>query len=59
MVLHDRHVDPAETVNRAHDPEYRTVVADCLAKLEALIDAEIGADDDTWVANSPGLAGPR
>jgi arylsulfatase len=57
VVLYDRVTDPAETVNLAADPARRPLVADCLTKLESLIDAEIGADTRAWVTERPQLLG--
>lgn len=57
VVLYDRASDPDELTNLAHDPAHRGVVADCLTRLEDLIDAEIGADDHSWVADRPALLG--
>jgi arylsulfatase len=55
VVLYDRDTDPDETVNLADDPAQRDLLADCSAKLERLITAEIGADVDTWVLERPNL----
>jgi arylsulfatase len=60
VVLYDRVTDPSETVNLATDPAYLPLVAEYSAKLEALIDAEIGRDDTPWVTERPLLLGaPR
>jgi arylsulfatase A-like enzyme len=60
VVLYDRASDPGEMTNLAADPAQRDVVAQCSAKLEALISQEIGADLETWVAERPQLLGwPR
>ncbi|HET7801898.1 MAG TPA: sulfatase-like hydrolase/transferase [Humibacillus xanthopallidus] len=58
VVLYDRQSDPGETNNLASDPEHRGLVESLGAKLEALIDAEIGADEHAWVAERPILLGP-
>jgi arylsulfatase A-like enzyme len=52
VVLYDREIDPAETTNLAPDPAHRNLVADYSARLESLIDAEIGTDTHAWVADS-------
>jgi arylsulfatase len=59
VVLYDRDNDPAETANLANDPIHRDVVAEYNAKLESLIDAEIGGDTHAWVtdADRPHLLG--
>jgi arylsulfatase len=57
VVLYDRAEDPDETTNLAARPEHRELVAAMSASLEALIDAEIGADTDVWVASRPQLDG--
>lgn len=57
VVLYDRVDDPAELVNLADDPSQRELVETYRAKLEAAIDAEIGADDATWVTERPNLLG--
>jgi len=57
VVLYDRHTDPGEEVNLAHDPAQVQLVADLLAKLESLIDEEIGADARAWVPERPRLVG--
>jgi arylsulfatase len=60
VVLYDRHTDPEETVNLAADPAHRELVATLSAKLEALLDAEIGPDSRAWVPERPPLLGvPR
>ena len=46
-----------ETVNLAGDPVNRELVATYLAKLEALIDAEMGRDDQPWIPEKPLLPG--
>lgn len=55
VVLYDRHTDPHEQTNLAYDPTHRALVADLLMRLEALIDAEIGADTRAWVPERPRL----
>lgn len=57
VVLYDRLTDPDETVNLAADPVNRELVATYLAKLEALIDAEMGRDDQPWITEKPLLLG--
>lgn len=57
VVLYDRVADPGETRNLATDPAQRELVATYLAKLEALIDAEIGRDDQPWITEKPVLLG--
>ena len=57
VVLYDRSTDAGEVVNLADDPAHRDLVAQCSAKLEALITAEIGGDDVSWVLERPGLMG--
>jgi arylsulfatase len=52
VVLYDRDVDGGETENLAADPHHRDVVARYHAKLEALIDAEVGTDTHAWVADA-------
>ena len=44
-------------MNLAVDPAHRGLVAEYLAKLEALIDAEIGEDTRSWVTEQPQLLG--
>jgi hypothetical protein len=56
-VLYDRSTDPAESVNLASDPAHHDLVAEYNAKLEALIDAEIGDDTRSWVTEQPQLLG--
>jgi arylsulfatase len=58
VVLYDRETDPDEMVNLAADPANHGLVATYLAKLEALIDDEIGRDDAAWVTERPLLLGP-
>jgi len=57
VVLYDRREDPAELHNLAADPEQRELVAEYSGKLEALIDAELGADTRAWVTERPALLG--
>jgi arylsulfatase len=57
VVLYDRREDPDEVVNLAADPAHRQLVAEYSAKLEALIDAEIGSDTKAWVTERPNLLG--
>jgi len=57
VVLYDREADPDEMTNLASDPAKRELVATYLAKLEALIDAEIGDDTRAWVTERPNLLG--
>jgi arylsulfatase A-like enzyme len=55
VVLYDRHTDPHEQVNLAADPANHDLVATLLARLEALIDTEIGPDERAWVPERPRL----
>jgi arylsulfatase len=57
VVLYDRQNDPDEMTNLAADPVNRELVAQYSAKLETLIDTEIGKDDRAWVAERPQLLG--
>lgn len=57
VVLYDRAEDPHELVNLAADPANRDLVDECRAKLEDLITAEVGADDQPWVTERPNLLG--
>ena len=57
IALYDRTTNPDETVNLATGPTNRDLVAACLTKLEALINAEIGPDSDPWVTEKPLLLG--
>ena len=59
VVLYDRLTDPAEVTNLAADPANDALVEACLAKLEALITEEIGADDAAWVTERPNLVGQQ
>lgn len=56
VVLYDRVDDPSEMVNLAAGDAHRDLVAQYSAKLEALIDAEVGADVHAWVTERPALA---
>ncbi len=58
VVLYDRQEDPAEMVNLAAQADRQELVAQYSAKLEALIDAEMGEDLHAWVKERPALAGP-
>jgi arylsulfatase len=57
VVLYDREQDPGEMRNLAADPDRRELVERYRARLEALIDAEIGADTRAWVTERPRLLG--
>jgi hypothetical protein len=57
VVLYDRMADPDETTNLAADPTAGDLVARLNAKLEALIDTEIGSDERSWVTERPNLLG--
>jgi arylsulfatase len=57
VVLYDRDNDPDEVTNLAADPAERQLVARYSAKLESLIDAEIGDDTRAWVTERPQLLG--
>ena len=57
VVLYDRPEDSGETVNLAADPKNAALVAEYLAKLEALVTAEIGDDRRAWVTEKPRLLG--
>jgi arylsulfatase len=57
VVLYDRQDDPSEVRNLAADPAHRDLVEAYRAKLEALIDDEIGADTRAWVGERPQLLG--
>ena len=57
VVLYDRQEDPTEVVNLAADPAQRELVAQYSARLEALIDTEIGEDRRAWVTERPQLLG--
>jgi hypothetical protein len=41
----------------AYDPAQQALVGDLLARLEALIDEEIGPDTHAWVPERPRLLG--
>jgi arylsulfatase len=55
--LYDRQQDPTEQHNLANDADSRELLATYSARLETLIDAEIGADDNPWVTEKPRLLG--
>ena len=57
VVLYDRHTDPHELVNLAHDAARQELVDIYRAKLEAAINEEIGQDTTPWVADRPNLIG--
>jgi arylsulfatase len=57
VVLYDRDSDPHEMRNLAYEPEHRDTLGTLLGRLEALIDDEIGADDQPWVTERPRLLG--
>lgn len=57
VVLYDRAEDPGERRNLAADPANRELVERYRAKLEALVDDEIGADRRAWVTERPQLLG--
>jgi len=57
VVLYDRATDPEELVNLAADVQHRELVDQYRGKLEDLITAEIGADDQPWVSERPRLLG--
>jgi arylsulfatase A-like enzyme len=57
LVLYDRSTDPSEATNLAADPAHRDLVWEYSQRLEALIDDEIGTDEEPWVTNRPELAG--
>ena len=57
VVLYDRAADPSESVNLASESVHHDLVAEYNAKLEALIDAEIGDDTRSWVVEQPQLLG--
>ena len=58
VVLYDRANDPTEQHNLAVDPANRDLVETYRARLEAVIDAEIGADTRSWIHERPMLLGP-
>jgi arylsulfatase len=55
VVLYDRSTDPEEVLNLAYDPAHLDTVTDLLARLEQLIDDEIGQDTHAWVTERPRL----
>jgi arylsulfatase len=55
VVMYDRATDPDEVVNLAYDPAHLDTVTDLLARLEQLIDDEIGQDTHAWVTERPRL----
>ncbi|MER7930180.1 sulfatase-like hydrolase/transferase [Streptomyces sp. NPDC096057] len=57
VVLYDRAEDPHETRNLAADPAHRELVDRYRARLEDLIDQEIGTDTRAWVTERPHLLG--
>jgi arylsulfatase A-like enzyme len=57
IVLYDRENDPDEMTNLGADPANRELVAQYGARLESLIDAEIGRDTRAWVTERPRLLG--
>ena len=57
VVLYDREGDPHEMTNLADHPAHRATLETLLGRLEALIDAEIGSDDQPWVTERPNLLG--
>ncbi|MFI1944421.1 sulfatase-like hydrolase/transferase [Streptomyces virginiae] len=57
VVLYDREQDPAELHNLATDPAHHDLVERYRARLEDLIDAEIGPDARAWVTERPQLLG--
>jgi arylsulfatase len=57
VVLYDRKNDPAEMENLATDSANRELVETYRAKLEALIDEEIGTDSRAWVTERQQLLG--
>ena len=57
VVLYDRDTDPDEVTNLAADPARRPLVEEMRAKLEGLIDTEIGDDRRAWVTERPQLLG--
>jgi arylsulfatase len=60
VVLYDRETDPSEQHNLAHDPASAELVEAYRARLESLIDEEIGPDTHAWVPERPMLLGlPR
>jgi arylsulfatase len=57
VVLYDRATDPDEVVNLATDDEHRELVEHYRGKLEDLISAEVGLDNQPWVTERPRLLG--
>ena len=57
VVLYDRDNDPTEEHNLALDADNRDLLATYNTRLEALIDDEIGTDDNAWVTDKPRLLG--
>jgi len=57
VVLYDRADDPSELTNLASDPQHRALVEEYSNKLESLISAEVGDDQNVWVAERPQLLG--
>lgn len=58
VVLYDRVSDPDEVINLAADPANAELVELYRGRLESMITAEIGADDEPWVTERPHLLGP-
>jgi arylsulfatase A-like enzyme len=57
VVLYDRQEDPTEQRNLASERANDTLTEEYRMRLEALIDAEIGADLHSWVPERPMLLG--
>jgi arylsulfatase len=57
VVLYDRDNDPTEEHNLALDADNGDLLAIYNTRLEALIDDEIGTDDNAWVSDKPRLLG--
>jgi arylsulfatase A-like enzyme len=57
VVLYDHEQDPAQTHNLAPDPAHRGLLEQYRARMENLIDAEIGQDTRAWVTERPRLLG--
>jgi arylsulfatase len=57
VVLYDRDNDPTEEHNLALDADNGDLLATYNTRLEALIDDEIGTDDNAWVTDKPRLLG--
>ncbi|MEY9932123.1 hypothetical protein ABH926_006772 [Catenulispora sp. GP43] len=49
--------DPGETHDLAADPAHRALLEQYRAKMESLIDADIGPDTRAWVTERPRLLG--